>query len=121
MLIRHYVLEFILGVSREVHPKEFSCHLRGDNDTIEEVIVLPKTVYGNGFSRIMMNMKPIDKTIIGSAHSHPNKSYKPSIQDLNYFSRFGYVHLIIRYPYKSIHDVAAYDRDGNRIPIKVIH
>ena len=65
-----------------------------------------------------MHMKPMDASIIGSAHSHPSGSYRPSDQDLQFFSRYGVVHLIARYPYKSIDDVAAYDGGGQRIPLE---
>ncbi len=118
MLIKTDVLEFILGVSENLYPREFSCQLRGDKEIIEEAIVLPKTTYGRGFARTMMNMKPIDRSIIGSAHSHPGRDYRPSTQDIQYFSRYGDVHLILRYPYRSISDVAAYNREGDRIPIE---
>ncbi len=119
MLIKDSVLGFILGVSREIHPREFSCQLRGDEELIEEAIVLPRTIYGEGFATTFMNMKPIDYSIIGSAHSHPTGDYSPSSQDLRFFSSFGVVHLIIRQPYKSIRDVAAYNNSGERIPVEL--
>ena len=120
MLIKENVMEFILGVSRELYPKEFICHLRGNSEIIEEAIILPKTIYGRSFSSVREDMKPIDKSIIGSAHSHPAPSYVPSNAVLRFFSKFGFIHLIIRYPYKSINDIAAYNSKGERILLKVL-
>ncbi|MEA1925365.1 MAG: Mov34/MPN/PAD-1 family protein [Candidatus Altiarchaeota archaeon] len=119
MLIKESVLNFILGVSREIYPREFSCQLRGNEKIIEEAIILPKTIYGEGFATTFMDMQPIDHSIIGSAHSHPTTDYRPSNQDLRFFSSFGVVHLIIGHPHKSIRDVAAYNRMGERIPVEL--
>jgi len=85
---------------------------------IEEAIVLPKTIYGEGFASTYLNMKPIDSSIIGSAHSHPTANNKPSAQDLRFFESFGLVHLIIKYPHKTIRDIAAYNRNGEIMPVE---
>lgn len=117
--IKPDALNLILGASQKLYPREFSCQLRGKGNTITEAIVLPQTQYGHGFSRTMLNRKPIDSTIIGSAHSHPSRSFSPSKQDLVFFSRLGHTHLIIRYPFEDIKDVACYNRYGQRKPIDV--
>lgn len=120
MKIRKTALEFILGVSKKIHPNEFGGMLRIKGDVIEEVMVIPATTYGEDFVTTRIDMIPFDKSIAGSVHSHPSRSYKPSEEDLIFFSKTGKVHLITRYPYKGIEDVAAYDSTGNKIKLEVI-
>jgi len=111
-LIREAALEFILGVSRELYPREFVGLLRGREDVIEEVLVVPASLYGQGFAQVKWAHVPLDKSIIGSVHSHPSHNNKPSKTDLRYFNRTGDIHLIVAYPHKSISDIACYLRDG---------
>lgn len=120
MKIRWNTLEFILGVSREFHPNEFGGLLRGKGDTIEEVLVIPASTYGKGFVTTRRDMVPIDHSIIGSVHSHPGHGFKPSNADLRFFKKLGFIHLIVRYPYKDIEDAAAYDREGKGIHLEVL-
>ncbi|MBN2014880.1 MAG: Mov34/MPN/PAD-1 family protein [Candidatus Altiarchaeota archaeon] len=119
MLIKKTALEFILGVSRSTHPKEFTALLRGSPDVIKEVLLIPGSLFGENFASIRFDMKPFDSTIVGSVHSHPSTSYEPSNADRGFFSKTGFIHLIVKYPYKSIKDVAAYDLQGNRVDLGV--
>ena len=119
ILIKRDALDFILGVSREVYPKEFSALLRGTKEAIGEVLIIPGTVFGNRFASTPLYRAPIDYSIIGSVHSHPGNSFKPSGADIRFFSKTGFVHLILKQPYKSMEDVAAYDKQGNRIELGV--
>ena len=119
ILIKRDVLEFILGVSREVYPKEFSALLRGTEDAIGEVLIIPGTVFGNRFATTPLYRAPIDYSIIGSVHSHPARNFAPSRADIRFFGKTGFVHLILRQPYRNIEDVAAYDKQGNRIELDV--
>ena len=120
MKIRWNTLEFILGVSREVHPNEFGGLLRGKGDIIEEVLVIPASTFGKGFVTTRMDMAPIDHSVIGSVHSHPTHRFKPSNADLRFFKKLGFIHLIARHPYSCMKDIAAYDRDGKRINLKQV-
>lgn len=120
MKIREEALEFMLGVSRKYYPSEFGGMLRGKDDIIEELLVIPASTYGNGFVDTRIDMIPIDRSIIGSFHSHPGRSFQPSRADIEFFRKSGPVHLIARSPYSGINDVAAYDRSGKRISIRVV-
>ena len=120
MKIKEEALAFILGVSRKYYPSEFGGMLRGRNDVIEEILVIPATTYGDGFVETRMDMIPIDHSIIGSVHSHPGPNFRPSAADLKFFEKTGPVHLIARSPYETIADIAAYDRSGKRISLSVV-
>ncbi|MFH0859696.1 MAG: Mov34/MPN/PAD-1 family protein [Candidatus Altiarchaeota archaeon] len=117
--IKSNALEFILGVSRSLHPREFTGQLRGEGDLITETLVIPASTFGNGFATTRFDMIPLDKSIIGSIHSHPSNTYRPSEADFRYFERGGSIHLIVRYPYNGLGDVAAYTSSGERISLEV--
>lgn len=119
ILIKRDVLGFILGVSKEVYPKEFSGLLRGAEELISEVLIIPGTVFGNRFASTPLYRTPIDYSIIGSVHSHPARNFEPSGADIRFFGKTGFVHLILRQPYAGIQDIAAYDKQGNRIELNV--
>lgn len=118
MFIKKGCLEFILGVSKNFYPKEFAGLLSGDKSIIKEVLLIPGSDFGDTFSAINTWMAPIGISAVGSIHSHPGISFKPSNADLNFFSRYP-VNLIARYPYSGIADVAAYDRNGKIIDLIV--
>ena len=117
--IKKNALEFILGLSREVYPNEFTGLLRGNKDIITEILVIPASTYGNGFASIRLDMVPIDKSIIGSIHSHPGDSDMPSLADLRHFRKTGWVHLIVKYPYSGINDVTLYNNNGEKVELEM--
>ncbi len=61
------------------------------------------------------NVIKITGLIIPPFSTHPSRSNKPSLEDLNHF--FGLVSLIICYPYE-VQDMAAFDRNGNDIDLE---
>ncbi|MEM2918986.1 MAG: Mov34/MPN/PAD-1 family protein [Candidatus Altiarchaeota archaeon] len=120
MKIRKSALEFALNASKNFYPKEFSGLLRGNKKEIKEILILPGTIFGENFSMQRRDMVPIDKTIIGSIHSHPGKNFLPSNEDLKFFKRTGILHIIVSYPYESIEDVHAYDQNGTPVNLEIL-
>lgn len=114
------VVEFILNAGRETYPKEFVGLLRAEKNTITEVLILPGTLFGENSATIRLEMMPLDPTAIGSVHTHPSRSYTPSEEDLRFFQKFGKIHLIARYPFKSIAHIAAYNQHGQRVTLKEV-
>jgi proteasome lid subunit RPN8/RPN11 len=114
------VLELFLHAARSAYPNEFGAMIRGEGDTVKELLLLPGTVQGRKFASFRMNMLPIDSRAIGVAHSHPSGSYHPSEQDLVMFSKVGHINLIARAPFRAVEDVACYDGGGNRQEIEII-
>ena len=110
----------ICGAAKSTYPDEFIALLRAREDrVISELIVLPLSVYGDGFSSINFGMLPITSDAAGSIHSHPGYENRPSRGDLLFFSRVKGVHLIVGYPYRK-EDIAAYDNLGKRIALEII-
>lgn len=119
-LIKESALEFMLEASRHAYPKEFTAQLRVEDGVITEVMVIPKSTFGQGFAVTRLDMLPIDASIKGSVHSHPGESAVPSAADRVFFGKHGLVHLIIKKPFKGLSDVRAYDSFSNEIPLKVV-
>jgi len=112
-------LEMMLAAAKDTHPREFACVLRAQDGVITELLLVPGTLSGENNAILRLHMLPIDLTIIGSAHSHPTPNATPSQADLNLFSRFGPIHLILGYPY-TMRSWAAYNRNGERVELAVI-
>jgi len=117
--IKKKVLKMILESAKSSYPDEFGALLRAEEGEISEVILLPGTITGNTHALFQLSNRPIDFSIVGSAHSHPSGNYTPSEADLDFFHRSGTVHIIVRFPYDMI-DWAAYDVGGNRIRLEVL-
>jgi proteasome lid subunit RPN8/RPN11 len=64
-------------------------------------------------------MLPLDETIVGTVHSHPDPVPFPSSQDLWFFSKFGGIHMIVCYPYTE-RDVRFYTSSGDPVDFEVI-
>src|SRR2546426_736473 len=91
----------------------------GDQILIEGLVLPPFASSGPYYSGFSDYHLPFDNSYIGSAHSHPSGSNRPSLEDLNR-GFYGAVSIIIAHPYED-ETVAAYDRDGNRLEIKIIN
>jgi proteasome lid subunit RPN8/RPN11 len=110
----------LLDYARSCHPKEIIVLLRGVQDDggyrVTEFLTPPMSFTGQGFASFRPNILPIDFTVIGTAHSHPVGSTKPSGTDItNFYSK---VMLIVAAPYR-LGDVAAYNKKEEEIPVKV--
>mgnify|MGYP001056071636 CR=1 FL=1 len=108
-------LQFLLEAAGNFYPNEFVALLseKDDDSVLREIYMIPNTIYGDTFSSLDLWMVPIGIKATGSVHSHPGESFAPSQADLNFFEKYT-VNLIVKKPYKSIEDVAAYDRRGKR-------
>ncbi|MFH1211253.1 MAG: Mov34/MPN/PAD-1 family protein [archaeon] len=118
--IQRTVIENIIDFARTNYPKEFSALLSGQVKdkklVIEGVIYQPYT--GTKSSSWMRINVPMPSRIVGSVHSHPSSSVRPSDADLQFFRKNGVVNLIIGYPYRP-NNIACYDYDGNRQPFYI--
>ncbi|MEM2964190.1 MAG: Mov34/MPN/PAD-1 family protein [Candidatus Bathyarchaeia archaeon] len=114
------LLNGMLSYSAEIHPREAILLLRGrihENVLIvEELLIPPFAVQGWGFASFQPHALPLDLTVQGVFHSHPSGSVKPSPADLNHF--YGIVLLIACHPYRES-DIAAYDREGERLNLRI--
>ena len=114
------LLDSMLTFARMQHPREVILLLRGsvsrDEIALEEHLFPPFASSGRGFAQFSPSMLPIDFSIVGTLHSHPSGSPRPSPTDLNHL--YGRIMVIIAYPYTRDH-VAVYDKRGERLPLEV--
>ncbi|MCL4330301.1 MAG: Mov34/MPN/PAD-1 family protein [Candidatus Thermoplasmatota archaeon] len=118
-LIREKILRMIMEASKDTYPREFGALLKAEGGVIYEIAIIPGTIQGDRHTMFWMYMKPVDFSIVGSVHSHPNGVTLPSDQDLQMFSNNGPIHIIVGHPY-NLHNFNAYDRAGNPVEIKVV-
>jgi proteasome lid subunit RPN8/RPN11 len=118
-IIKKKALQMILESAKSSYPNEFGSLLRAEEGEISELILLPGTISGNSQAIFQLYMRPIDFSIVGSAHSHPSGNYNPSEADLDFFRRTGSVHIIVGYPF-TIRTWAAYNVLGERIKLEVL-
>lgn len=116
------LLKAIFEGARRLYPKETIMLLRGekrkDMIAVKDLVVPPLANYGQGFANIPLHMLPMDFSIIGTVHSHPSGNLTPSHADLNHF--FGSVLMIVGYPYVDEGDITSYDRNGDKLILKVM-
>lgn len=115
-------LDLILESSKSTYPKEFGGLLRRDSeekDIITEIILLPGTISGDSHTLFKLHMMPIDFSIVGTVHSHPSPSARPSEADLQLFRRNGKIHIIAASPYNE-RSWKAYDYNGDETSLEVI-
>ncbi len=112
-------LEFILGVSRSSHPREFAGVLRAQGDVVKEVLVLPGTLTSGRSAVLKLHMLPIDPSTCGTVHSHPSSVTQPSGEDLGLFAKFGSVHIITASPYDE-NSWNVYNHKGEKIKLQVV-
>ncbi|PUA31234.1 MAG: hypothetical protein B9J98_07200 [Candidatus Terraquivivens tikiterensis] len=115
------VLVGLLEISRNLHPREAIVLLRGkevgQDIILEEVLLAPASIYGEGFSGFRLDMLSMDFSLVGVAHSHPSGIPVPSVEDLN--NMIGRVLVIVAAPYSGEDCVVAYNSRGERLQVVV--
>ena len=120
ILIKKELLEGLLALSRDQHPKEILCLLRIHDGVANEFILPPGAVTSVSSGVFFPSRIPFDSSIGGTAHSHPSGNIHPSIGDLRGVFQKKNFHFIIGYPYNSFSCVKCFDRNGNEIPFQIV-
>ena len=119
--VRREVLGGLLGLARTLHPQEVVLLLRGKAERgrvlVEEYVFPPYARAGRNYAGFPSHMLPIDFSVVGTAHSHPSGSLRPSRADLDNF--YGRIMVIVAYPYTG-DSLAAYDGRGEFLQVAVI-
>ena len=117
--IRKRILKMIMEASKSSYPEEFGAFLRAEKGVIKELVLLPGTVSGERHAIFHLHMLPIDFTIVGTVHSHPSGYCEPSDADLQLFSKYGWIHMIVCEPY-GMNSWMAYNIRGEQLDLKVV-
>ena len=115
------VADGIITYSQSWHPNEGILILQGKSKKqqiiIEGLVVPPFSTHGPYYSGFPTYDLPFDLSYVGTAHSHPGGSNKPSLEDLNNY--YGVVSVIISYPY-DYNTTGAYDRNGKPMDLEIV-
>ena len=121
IVITRQAADGIITYSKTHHPNEAILVLQGKKDKDEIVvnglIIPPFSMSGPFYSGFPVYDLPFDLSYMGTAHSHPGGSNRPSLDDLNHF--YGMVSIIISHPYED-RTIGAYDRNGNSLEIRIV-
>lgn len=121
IVITRQAADGIITYSKTHHPNEAILVLQGKKDKDEIVvnglIIPPFSMSGPFYSGFPVYDLPFDMSYIGTAHSHPGGSNRPSLDDLNHF--YGMVSIIISHPYED-ETIGAYDRNGNSLELRIV-
>lgn len=117
--VRRDCLEMACEAAKASHPLEFASLLRVEKGTVTELVLLPGTIQGDEHAIFQMWMQPIDSTVRGSLHSHPDPHPYPSDADFELFEKHGEIHIIIGEPY-DLASWRAYGHDGVPVHLEVV-
>jgi len=119
IVLTKQIMDSIITYAKSWHPNEGILILQGKKDKnlikVTGLVIPPFSTHGPYYSGFPMYELPFDLSYIGTIHSHPGGSNKPSLEDLNHF--FGLVSLIICHPYEA-QNIAAFDRNGNNMELE---
>ena len=117
--ITQNVINGLISYSKMHHPYEGILILGGERKKteifIDNLVIPPFSVHGPFYSGFPINELPFDLKYVGTAHSHPSGSSRPSLEDLNHF--YGLISIIICHPYDE-EDIHAYDSQGLEVPLE---
>jgi proteasome lid subunit RPN8/RPN11 len=115
------ILDAIYAGAKELYPRESFLLLRGKKSkgviSVTDLVLAPFAAHEEGAVHFNPYMFAGDFSIVGTVHSHPSGNNSPSDTDLNYF--FGRILMIVGYPYEGKICIAAYDSNGEKVPIEV--
>jgi proteasome lid subunit RPN8/RPN11 len=117
--IEREVLEMICEAARETHPREFAAAMRAEGGVIHELVLLPGSISSDYSATFPTFNLPIDLSVVGSVHSHPGPSNRPSEEDLHLFGSFGSTHIIVCMPYDE-RSWRCYDRAGREVELEIV-
>lgn len=117
--ISRKTLNMIIESAKDAHPEEFAAGMREIDGIISELILVPGTISGPSSAILKLHSLPIDYSIVGVVHSHPSPSPSPSQEDLEMFSRYGKLHIIMAYPYQT-DTWQAYNATGDKVELELI-
>jgi proteasome lid subunit RPN8/RPN11 len=120
VMMTKQVADGIITYSKTWHPNEGILILKGSNKKqqiiIEGLVIPPFSTHGPYYSGFPTYDLPFDLSYVGTAHSHPGGSNRPSLEDLNNY--YGVVSIIVNYPYE-YNTIGAFDRNGTPMDLEI--
>lgn len=119
MKVSRATLDFALALGRSHSPEEFVGFLRERDGVVSDVVLPPQSESNRVQVFYREESLPIDTSVVGTVHSHPNGTPRPSSTDLQLFSRKGEVHVIVAGPFGR-DDWRAFDAGGRELELEVV-
>jgi len=111
-----------LAGAKAASPNEFVCLLQGNRVekdlVIEDTLIPPGIMTSETMTSFSDWMLPWIEGLVGTFHSHPEGSARPSREDRWLFSQKGGIHFIAAGPFRAC-DVAAYLGNGKKVEFEV--
>ena len=122
--IAQSVLEDISAMAQSAHPKEmiaFFSSTKGNLHGHGHIDELQLQAYdaSDDSAHVSLNNIPMTTNIIGTVHSHPGGSVRPSDADIHFFSKLGYINAIIGEPYH-VKNIQFYDKNARKIRVEAL-
>lgn len=123
ILVKRRALLSALAGAKAAYPHEFICLFTGrrlnTNIVIEDTLIPPGIMVSESMASFNDWMLPFIEGMLGTFHSHPGGSSRPSKQDRWLFSQKGGIHLIAAEPYDE-KSVSAYLGNGKKAEFRII-
>ena len=116
--VKRDLLALIYEASKDTHPHEFAAGLRAEGDTLTELVIVP-TESGPVSAHLRLWQLPIDRSVVGTVHSHPGSIPFPSEADKDLFRQFGHTHIIVAEPYRT-GTWRAWDHNAQPVKLEVV-
>jgi proteasome lid subunit RPN8/RPN11 len=120
VILAKVTADSIITYAKSCHPNEGILILQGkhkQNTTfINGLVIPPFSTHGPFYSGFSGYELPFDLSYIGTVHSHPSGSTRPSLEDLHNY--FGLISLIIGFPYE-YDTISAFDRNGRKLQLEI--
>ncbi len=113
------VLDMVNESAKESFPNEFVAALRAERGVITEILLFPGSAANEHSAFMNLYHMPIDLSVVGTVHSHPGPSNRPSPEDLRLFGNYGNTHIITCLPY-DMRSWRAYNYRGDVIVLEVL-
>jgi len=121
--IRENAILSALAGAKAAYPNEFICLLRGkrvgEDLVIEDTLIPPGIMTSKTMTSFSDWMMPYMEGLVGTFHSHPGGTARPSRQDGWLFSQRGGVNFIAAEPF-GVKDTAAFTGNGEKVEFVVI-
>lgn len=120
--IHRKVLENAAFMAKSTYPNEFVAFFSGSfkKGVVEiDSLLLQSFNAGRTSAHFNITNMPLSSSILGTIHSHPSNSNRPSSTDKRLFNKKGLFHAIIKYPF-NLGDISFYNKYGDEINIKII-
>lgn len=121
ILINRELLNGIMALCREQHPREILGLLRVEKGITTEFILPPGALTSDSSGIFFPSRLPLDPSLEGTVHSHPSGNPVPSLGDLNNVFKLKRFHFILAYPYNRLDCVKCFDKNGKELKFKIIN